>query len=286
MLFLCAYSVHAVSLQDCTDEDGPKNLSDPVSAISHGGGASNKTTTVQDYCVHAVGGIKVNISDYVREWYCDDTQLKYKDFKCQDWGFIECYTINNEGRCRGYSENPSELVNGTSNEPIKVVANCGNSVIEPPEDCDPPGNACLTEWGGSGACSFDCSCYAGAKPLTITCGDGNITGIEECETDSNCTTGFYCSNCKCLKGSPPTENVTINVTTNLTNATANTNNITEANLTNKTDTNASVPLITGETTAVEATIGLIIEEKSGVRITSGITHLTTSIFKWLWGLIT
>ncbi len=290
-LLLLVGTVQALSLIPCSDEDGPKDLNDPVSAISHGAGASNKTHNVQDYCVHAKGGINVNYSEWVREWHCVDDVLTYTDFKCQDWGFEECYTANNEGFCRGYSSNPSPFENASYNLPYQLnESTCGDGRIEVPlEDCDPPGGFCRNTWGAEGACGFDCFCLGGADILIKSCGDGNVTGIEECEEDLDCLgTDDVCNNCGCVNASTlivPTINLT-----NSTNTTAaNTTNATAANTTAAKPspiTGASVAAPKAVTKLAEEVVETVAEEKTGVRITSGITHIPLSLFNWLWGLFT
>jgi len=310
-LLVFAASVSAVSLVPCSDEDGPKDLNDPVSAIGHGGGASNKTHIVQDICVHTEGGIQVNFSDWAREWYCDGDVLTYKDFNCIEWGFKECYTQNKEGFCRGYSQTPDPFTNASFNiEPV-FNATCGNAKIEPPENCDPPGGFCYNEWGSEGACGFDCMCLAGSKPLSLSCGDGNVSGIEECEFDANCTSGLSCSGCQCLNASAIISNVTLNISINLTsNISLNLTNATVSNETSAVQTNSTNTTEAAQSTssapAASITGGAISDtvsdtindaketaehiaeepEQAGKLITSGITRIPFGLFNWLWGLMT
>lgn len=63
---------------------------------------------------------------------------------------------------------------------------CGNNVIDPGEDCDPPGDLkCL---GGTAQCLPNCTCPLEGQP---GCGDGILNGTEECSrSTANTATPF------------------------------------------------------------------------------------------------
>ena len=66
---------------------------------------------------------------------------------------------------------------------------CGDQVVTPPEECDPPGSMC----GDGGTCTDDCTCQQPA------CGDGMVDRGEECDPPgSTCGDGGTCTDdCTC-----------------------------------------------------------------------------------------
>lgn len=90
---------------------------------------------------------------------------------------------------------------------------CGNEIREGAEWCDPGDkedkeeNDFCPEFGELFNETFTCdpdSCLCvpetvyGAEPPAV-CGDGNITGAEECEKNEDCRAGYECSNCTCVR---------------------------------------------------------------------------------------
>jgi|GEM_PF-3583921 len=89
-------------------------------------------------------------------------------------------------------------------------ATCGNGITEPyllnaPEECDynatwSQKSQWLCDYGET--CGTNCLCIAvGVTPPAPTpiCGDGNKEGAEQCENDSHCLLGYYCSEaCTCI----------------------------------------------------------------------------------------
>ena len=88
---------------------------------------------------------------------------------------------------------------------------CGNEIREGVEFCDPgekedkEANDFCSELGKVFNETFTCdpdSCMC--KPEKIyglpppeVCGDGNVTGLEQCETDEDCAEGKICKDCDC-----------------------------------------------------------------------------------------
>jgi hypothetical protein len=72
---------------------------------------------------------------------------------------------------------------------------CGDEIVTPPEECDPPGSMC----GDGGTCTDDCICRV---PM---CGDGIVDPGEECDPPGSlCMNERPCNNeCMCA-GPPPT----------------------------------------------------------------------------------
>lgn len=68
-------------------------------------------------------------------------------------------------------------------------AYCGNNQREGTEECDgTDSSACSTDETCTG-----CACTA----RDAVCGDGRVSGSEECESNSHCGTGETCSGCRC-----------------------------------------------------------------------------------------
>jgi len=89
---------------------------------------------------------------------------------------------------------------------------CGNEIREGVEYCDPgekedkEANDFCDELGAIFNETFTCdesSCLCAPEtaygaPAKAICGDGNITGIEECEKDDDCRADQKCENCTCV----------------------------------------------------------------------------------------
>src|SRR5215471_18223362 len=84
-----------------------------------------------------------------------------------------------------------ERVTGSDVFPCDLF--CGDQIVTPPEECDPPGSAC----GDGGTCTDDCTCKV---PV---CGDGILDPGEECDPPgSTCTNQRPCRP-NCLCAGPP-----------------------------------------------------------------------------------
>jgi len=63
---------------------------------------------------------------------------------------------------------------------------CGNAILEPPEQCDPPGSITCPPGSPAGAflpCNPDCTC-PGVNPI---CGNGILEGAEQCDPPGSIT---------------------------------------------------------------------------------------------------
>lgn len=74
---------------------------------------------------------------------------------------------------------------------------CGDGKVQAylNEECDPPTQIDSQETnsnhcGGLHVCLSDCTCQG-------VCGDGEVTGAEECEINSDCDSTSYCQGCRC-----------------------------------------------------------------------------------------
>ena len=76
------------------------------------------------------------------------------------------------------------------------VARCGDSIITPPEYCDPPGSLCADQFKRKGTCSADCSMCEFKSPTV--CGNKLLEKDEQCETSGDCPVNFGCNGCKCV----------------------------------------------------------------------------------------
>lgn len=83
-----------------------------------------------------------------------------------------------------------------------VVDGPGTSVCTSDADCEEQyhracsGYSCvLVEGLGSDECSSDADCELD-EPV---CGDGEVEGAEECETNAQCSEGQVCSSCRCIE---------------------------------------------------------------------------------------
>lgn len=82
-------------------------------------------------------------------------------------------------------------ITGTSSFPCDAV--CGNDVVDPSEDCDPPGSLCPDRVR---TCGMDCTC---PEPF---CGDGIVDPGEECDPAGGSS---FCRVCQddCTCATPP-----------------------------------------------------------------------------------
>jgi len=78
-------------------------------------------------------------------------------------------------------------------------ANCGNSIVEPPEVCDSDTQSCVATGGYPGTmnCNSLCNGY-GACTTTESCGDNIVNGLEICDGNAQgCTINGYAGNESC-----------------------------------------------------------------------------------------
>jgi len=108
------------------------------------------------------------------ELYCAETCAEFDTSNCSEI-VAEC----GDGECNGIEtcETCEADCNPCEEEPV-----CGNSVVEDPEVCDPPGqrNCTINEYAGTQECNADCSAL-GSCIVEEYCGDNTINGTETCD---------------------------------------------------------------------------------------------------------
>lgn len=89
---------------------------------------------------------------------------------------------------------------------IKQNGKCNNATLDPGEQCDLPAFPCAN----GGQCSDSCTCGAAGGTSTVqmvnaaslprVCGDGKVTGSEQCDRgyEDRCVAGKVCRNCRCV----------------------------------------------------------------------------------------
>ncbi len=166
----------------CTDGDnGPTDPNQPLPFIGIPSSAKDAAGEQFDECI-AKDGKKTNQSDVVRERFCVDGKIQSRNYSCQAHGFTLCIDKGKGGAC------------------IKILPlpkKCGNKVLDPGEQCDPPGAACKDAKGSPGTCNANCKCDI--KP----CGNKRLDPGEQCDPpgidckDAKGNKGKCNANCKC-----------------------------------------------------------------------------------------
>jgi len=169
----------------CYDsDDGPKNLNTPARYLGIDGFVTKGNTTYYDSCVTRNNGVEINSSNWVREYYCDNDEVKYRDYFCPTYYYVECLTVHKAAACDDYSgpsdynetsvnasstNNTTNTTNSSNNSSGSSESNnssnatitpdtCGNDKVDLGEDCDPPGKNCYTSAFQEGICDFSCLC--------------------------------------------------------------------------------------------------------------------------------
>jgi hypothetical protein len=169
----------------CDDSDkGPKDPANPLPFVGIPGTTQSREDKFQDQCL-SVQGEPVPVSDRIREFYCDENgKIQSRVYNCEDLGFTACAMTPQGARC--VDEVP----------PTK----CGDGVLQLLEECDPPGNACMTAAGKPGVCGVNCKCLV---PPPKKCGNKRLEPGEQCDPPgANCVSpggkASVCdAGCKC-----------------------------------------------------------------------------------------
>lgn len=185
LLYIISILLASFAYADCFDsDDGPKNLNTPARYLGIDGFVTKENTTYYDSCVTRNNGIEVNSSNWVREYYCDNDEVKFRDYFCPTYYYVECLTVHKAAACDDYSgpsdynetsinasstNNTSSTTNSSNNTNSSSNSNnssntaiipdtCGNQKVDLREDCDPPGKTCYTSAFQEGICDFSCLC--------------------------------------------------------------------------------------------------------------------------------
>ena len=176
LFYIVAILLASFAYADCYDsDDGPKNLNTPARYLGSDGFVTEGNNTYYDSCITRKGGVEINDSNWIREYYCDNGRMDYEDYFCPDHHYVECLTFNKAAACDDYrgpadynetttQTNTTNTTNTTANttsstQPTNTTpVNCGDKKVELGEDCDPPGKNCYTPAFQEGICDFSCTC--------------------------------------------------------------------------------------------------------------------------------
>lgn len=208
-LLLALLLVTSVSAALCSDTDGGGSKHSDTDAFKNKGEVKYGITSQFDTCLTSETGVSTNSSKWLKEYFCQDDTRNSDVYDCSKNGFEKC----EDGECVGGSPSSSSSSN-QSNQTQQPVSSCGDKITEKSkgEQCDPPGSICFgTSTSEYGSCQADCTCKIAAAALkskeeqSPVCGDGYKHGVEDCEEDSDCSSSYVCSSCKCVKQLTPEE---------------------------------------------------------------------------------
>ena|GEM_PF-4930508 len=146
MVLLCAAVVSAAI---CTETDNGRDYSDK-------GSAKYAITEKYDICVISPqADVRQDSSQYLKEYYCKEDEMKYEIIDCAREGFETCEF----GECVGGSAGADSNYTG----PPVVIPKCGNQVVDEGEDCDPMNKICFDDDGNIGLCDKNCQCEVKIK---------------------------------------------------------------------------------------------------------------------------
>ncbi len=176
----------------CSDSDnGPTDPDQPLPFIGINGYAQDPDGKQFDECLDE-NGKPAPTGTHIRERSCgDDKKVKSNEYDCTKHGFIGCVDVPGKG---------AACVR-------KLKTTCGDNVVQPPEQCDPAGVACVTPAGVPGACNPACRCVPVPPPKN--CGNKRIDAGEQCDPpntpckDAAGNPGMCNQVCKCPAIPPP-----------------------------------------------------------------------------------
>lgn len=216
---------------DCVDSDGgptvPNNPSEGSLSMKGVTKLDPGITENVDVCLTDPSGVSTNKSDYLKEYYCDGSDVAFKVYKCSHYGFVDC----RNGAC---FKNSSSFNSGSDDNNNNDAGFCGDKIMQKDlgEECDPPGSICFgSDASEYGQCLDSCKCKL-ANAVASKCGNGIIDDGETCETDSDCLSSEYCKNCICV--ATPQNNATNNTLTKSSN-----NSVSNVSATTNTDSDVS-----------------------------------------------
>ena len=159
-----------IAAAECTDTDGGKNYAEK--------GDTKIVSGKEDICIISPSAeVRQDTSPYLKEYYCKDDQIKSEIVECIREGFEKC----EYGKCvGGEAEAEAKDTNYTAPPP---EPECGNSIVDPGEECDPMNKMCFDDDGNIGLCNEYCQCEIkikkdGSKAKSNDEEDTDTTNIE------------------------------------------------------------------------------------------------------------
>jgi major membrane immunogen (membrane-anchored lipoprotein) len=149
-----------VSADLCMDSDDGEDYAEK-GYVKYG------VTKFYDTCVlNPSTDMSIQEGAYLKEYFCDDDKRVNDIIDCSREGFDMC----KEGKC--IDLDPSD--DSAPKAPVYTAPVCGNKVVDPGEDCDPPDKICY-KGSDIGLCSEICKCEIKIK-------DGRLVSDDENET--------------------------------------------------------------------------------------------------------
>jgi hypothetical protein len=147
ILFLVLFLLVAgTAAAECKDTDGGRNYAEK--------GETKIISGKEDICIISPSAeVRQDTSAYLKEYYCDNNdQIKSEIIECSREGFEKC----DMGKCvGGTAEAKAKDANYTAPKPEPY---CGDSIVDPGEDCDPMNKICFDDEGNIGLCDENCRC--------------------------------------------------------------------------------------------------------------------------------
>lgn len=215
LLLLCGT---AMASDLCSDSDGgPDNPGNPdAHSLETKGTAKRVVSEYEDTCLAFEDGYSTDEGVWLKEYYCDEDDLKDTQYDCTAQGYTGC----KNGACVGNTTGSTTNGTGTTTTPDPSES-CGNEILEKDlgEECDPPHSVCFgNDMSEYGQCTTDCKCKL-ANAVAMKCGNGEIDEGETCEKDSDCEHWEYCKKCICVEKPQEAEDNTTQQATNTTDET-------------------------------------------------------------------
>jgi len=125
----------------------------------------------------------------------------------------EIYKMNADGTGQTRLTNNTAFDEFPDWQPVLVPPPpvCGNAVVEPPEQCDPPqtnsslcpqSNYCQAPYLCVRDAYGDCAAYCGCSYDAGSCGCQVGQCDAQCASSADCAPGWMCSGCTCVSGTP------------------------------------------------------------------------------------
>lgn len=130
----------------CTDSDNGPNYAEK--------GYTKIISGKEDICIiSASAEVRTDESQHLKEYFCDNNdQIDYDIIDCVREGFAGCEFGECVGGTAGAKAQDSNYT------PPAPVPYCGDSIVDPGEDCDPMNKMCFDDDGNIGLCNAECLC--------------------------------------------------------------------------------------------------------------------------------